>query len=135
MSEETKHLTPFDVAKTINLKSGRLIVDNKFNVFITNKLFSNTPDSIVYANYANQLRSSIDPQMVYDFYYYGLPKSSKRYGKWNKTSSDFDEDIIEYVQSYLNYSRSKAIDALMMFDENTLKEIKIEMKIINGELK
>lgn len=134
MSENTKHLSPFDIAKTINLKTGRLEVNNKFDIFITNKLFSNTQDSIIYANYANQFKSTIDPQMVYDFYYFGLPKAS-RYGKWHKTADEFDKELIEYVQNYLNYSKTKAIEALMQFSDETINAIKLEMKIINGEMK
>lgn len=127
MSEK---LSPFDITKTINMKSGRLITDNSYTPFVINKIFSNTRDSIMYANYANQFTSNTDTQLAYDFYYHGLPKAS-RFGKWNKPPKEDDEDVIEYVQDYFKYNRQKAIDVIACFSEDVIKEIKDDIKHMN----
>lgn len=124
-------LSPFDITKTINMKSGKLEVDKDFNVFITNKIYSNTEDSVFYANEANQFNSNIDPQMVYDFYYHGLPRAN-RFGKWFKDNKDFSQDMIDYIKNYFNYNTNKAISILNLLDEDTLKEIEYDIEILKN---
>ncbi len=72
----------FDYIKLINGKSGIPDLLDGYEAFLANKNFSNTADSILYANEVN--KSGIDAEMNFDFYYYGLSKNSRRYGKWYK---------------------------------------------------
>ena len=128
-------LTPWDIAKTINTKSGRMEIEKgMYDSFVMNKVFSNTQDSVFFANEVNGFTKNIDEQMQYDFYYYGLSKAS-RYGKWFKIPKCEDKDIIEYVQNYFNYSKEKAVDAISCFDEETIEAIKDDIKLMTKTIK
>lgn len=124
-------LSPFDIAKTINTKSEHMEVDKDFNRFLINKLFSNTQDSVFFANEANMFTSNMTEQMIYDFYYKGLPKSS-RYGKWFKAEKEDNPEMIEYIMNYFNYNKSKAVRAISLFDEETLIAIQEDIDLINN---
>ena len=118
-------VSPWDIAKVINTKTGPIEVDkDNYNIFLINKIFSNTQDSVFFANEANAFTKNIPEQIYFDFYYYGLSKAS-RYGKWHKQPKEDDPEVIEYVQNYFNYSKSKAIEAIECFDEETIINEKI----------
>lgn len=124
---------PFDFVKEINNKNGRTLFndDDDFNSFIINKVFSNTPDSVLYANEANKF-SIADKQMEYDFYYYGLPKSYSRYGKWNKKSKHSDDETIAMIQKVYSYSREKAESVVEILAPHidVLKELTYEGGVV-----
>lgn len=126
-------LSPFDYANTINKKTEHLTVDKNFQTFIINKLYSNTQDSVFYANEANMFTSNMTEQMVYDFYWHGLPKAT-RYGKWFKAEKDDNPEVIEYVMNYFNYSRKKAILAIENFDAETLEAIQEDIFYMNNPM-
>ena len=130
--------TPFDYVKSINGKTGRItdFEDKEYIPFIINKVFSNTKDSIMYANEANTFTSMVTPQMAYDFYYYGLPKSS-RFGKWHKAKKNdkATQEVIEYVMDYFNITSVKAIDIIADFDDDVIKSIKDDIKLMNNMVK
>ncbi len=122
--------TPWDIAKVINSKTGPIEVDkDNYNIFLINKIFSNTQDSVFFANEANAFTKNIPEQIYFDFYYYGLSKAS-RYGKWHKQPKEDDPEVIEYVQTYFNYNKAKAIEAIECFDEETIKAIKDDIKLM-----
>lgn len=122
--------TPWDIAKVINSKTGPIEVDkDNYNIFLINKIFSNTQDSVFFANEANAFTKNIPEQIYFDFYYYGLSKAS-RYGKWYKQPKEDDPEVIEYVQTYFNYNKAKAIEAIECFDEETIKAIKDDIKLM-----
>lgn len=124
------NLTPFDIAKIINTKSENIEASkDNYNIFMMNKIYSNTQDSVFYANEANAFTKNISEQMHFDFYYYGLSKAS-RYGKWHKLGKDADPDVIEYVQEYFSYSKEKAIESIACFDDETIEAIKADIKIM-----
>lgn len=98
---------PFDVVNNINKKSGHLNnINNKTPMFIINRCFSNTVDSVHYANEMN-MSNNISEQMQYDFYYYGLSKRN-RYGKFNKKQKHIDMAFIETIMEVYGYSFKKA---------------------------
>ena len=69
--------TPWDIAKVINSKTGPIEVDkDNYNIFLINKIFSNTQDSVFLANEASAFTKNIPEQIYFDFYYYGLSKAS-----------------------------------------------------------
>lgn len=115
-------LSPFDVAKSINAKTGHLEVDKSLSKFVLNKIFSNSKDTVMFANEANIFTSNMTEQMVYDFYYHGVPKKS-RFDKWFKLPKDENPDLIEYVQKYFNCSRKHAIENIESFSEDVIKAI------------
>jgi len=102
MSEK---LSPFDIASNINNKTDPLDVNEVgYDAFVINRVFSNTHDSILFANEMNAAWG-LPKEMQYAFYYHGLPKKS-RYGKWHKNQDDKAE--LAPIQEYFGYSRNKA---------------------------
>lgn len=108
MSEK---LSPFDIASNINNKSEPLDVNEVgFDAFVINRVFSNTSDSVFFANEMNQCYN-LPKEMQYAFYYYGLPKKN-RYGKWHKNQDDKTQ--LEVIQEYFGYTRNKAKQVLSL---------------------
>lgn len=102
MSEK---ISPFDIAANINTKADLLDINEVgYDAFVLNRVFSNTKDSVFFANEMNQ-HYNLPKEMQYAFYYFGLSKRN-RYGKWNKNQDDKSE--LELIQEYFGYSRVKA---------------------------
>lgn len=103
--------SPFDIASVINEKKGPLDVDEVgYSPYMINRVFSNTMDSVIFANEMNRWWR-LDKQAQFDFYYYGLPKR-KRFGKWHKNQDDDKE--LGLIQEAYGYSRRKAKDVLTL---------------------
>lgn len=102
---------PFEITKNINKKSGHITFGDsvkKMPIFMVNKVYSNTVDSVLYANEVNKF-SIDDNQMAYDFYYYALPLKN-RFGKFYKKPKEKNDQFIEAIMSVYNYSLNKALD-------------------------
>lgn len=101
--------TPFDIVSNINEKHGFLedveSLGGLLDPFVINRAFSNTQDSVLFANEMN-MAWSLPKGMQYGFYYHGLPKNKYRFGKWNKNTDDKEE--ISVIMEYFGYSRQKA---------------------------
>lgn len=98
----------FDIVGNINRKDSQLetsVVEKEYVPFVVNRVFSNTPDTVFFANEMNQA-SGLSNEKQYLFYRYGVPKNPKRFGKWNKADK-LTKDV-ELIMQYFNYSRSKA---------------------------
>lgn len=103
-------MSPFDIASHINEKKGVLDVEEVgYETYMINRVFSNTGDSVLFANELNIRWGNLTKQQQFDFYYYGLPKK-KRFGKWYKNQDD--KASLELIQDYYGYSRRKAKDVL-----------------------
>lgn len=103
-------MSPFDIASHINEKKGVLDVEEVgYETYMINRVFSNTGDSVLFANELNIRWGNLTKQQQFDFYYYGLPKK-KRFGKWHKNQDD--KASLELIQDYYGYSRRKAKDVL-----------------------
>jgi len=101
----SERLSPFDVVTNINEKKGFLNVDEVgFEAFVINRVFSNTQDTVLFANEMNACWG-LPKDMQYAFMYHAIPKK-KRYGKWHKNQDDKEE--LELIQEYFNISRHKA---------------------------
>jgi Holliday junction resolvasome RuvABC DNA-binding subunit len=102
-------LSPFDLANIINEKKVVVDVDEVgYEPYIINRVFSNTRDSVLFANEMNRYWS-LSKQQQFDFYYHGLSKK-KRFGKWHKNQDDVE--ALEIIQEYFGYSRHKAKEVL-----------------------
>ena len=102
---------PFEITKNINKKSGHIDFGDDVKsvpIFVINKVFSNTVDSVLYANEVNKF-SIDDNQMMYDFYYYALPLKN-RFGKFNKKPKENDDKFVKAIMSVYDYSLNKALD-------------------------
>lgn len=102
-------LSPFEIASVINEKKGTVDVDEVgYAPYVVNRVFSNTMDSVIFANEMNRWWR-LDPQMQFDFYYHALPKR-KRFGKWHKNQDDMKD--LELIQAAFGYSKKKAKSVL-----------------------
>ena len=103
-------MNPFEITDKINTKTwddlNELVED--YNPYIINKIFSNTIDSVLFANEMN-FYWSIPKEMQLAFFAYGLPKK-KRFGKWHKNQDDTES--LNLIQEYYGYSRKRAKDVL-----------------------
>lgn len=121
---------PFDVAKNINSKTGRVEFGDKASkvpLFVVNKVFSNTIDSLMYANEVNKFSMS-DSQLAYDFYYYALPKK-KRFGKYNKKPKGVhDTELLEAIMEVYKYSVDKALQCIDILADHREDIIKLVYK-------
>ena len=120
--EKTK-LGLFDITNNINSKTGLLSLEElkeAYTPFIINKAFSQTKDTIFYANEMN-CNSNLSIDMQYDFYYHLIPKK-KRFGKWNKKDKA-DEELINIIQEVYEYSYIKAQEVLPI-----LKQYETELR-------
>lgn len=116
-------LTPFEIASIINDKKGRIDIDEcGYDPYVINRVFSNTRDTVLFANEMNA-NARIPKQMQFDFYYYSLPKQ-KRYGKWFKTV--YDKEKIDLIKEYTGFSFDKAKDLLSILEPH-LDEIREEL--------
>jgi len=115
-------MTPFDIASNINEKKPLLEDFKEYSAFMINRIFSNTSDTVFFANEMNK-HASLDKLIQYHFYYFGLNKK-KRYGKWHKNEVDFKEIDIQDVMLYYNYSRIRAVEALGILTVDDVKKIK-----------
>jgi len=128
----TDILNPFDVAKNINSKTGNISFGDKAKkvpMFVVNKTFSNTIDSLMYANEVNKF-SIDDNQMSYDFYYYALPKK-KRFGKYNKkpkADEVYDSEFVDAIMEVYKYSTEKALQCTDILSDHRDDIIKLVFK-------
>lgn len=117
-------MTPFDITSHINEKKGVLDVEEVgYDAYVINRVFSNTIDSVLFANEMNRCWG-LDRQWQFDFYYHGLPKK-KRFGKWHKNQDE--KAALELIQEKFGYSRRKAKDVLNLLRPH-LNEIADELQ-------
>lgn len=126
-----KRLSPFDFVKDLSQQKKNLLKqdpehekDLKGSTFMINRAFSYHIDTILWCNEMNQ-RSGIDPVLLHDFYFYGLP-SKGRYSKWAKESKD---DDINLLMTHYGYSKLRAIEALDILSPENILDIEKSRKI------
>lgn len=111
--------SPFDWVKSINEKDYQYDLSG-YNPFLTNRCFAMHLDTVLLAEEMNQAHA-LGPQLQYDFYYHSVRKG-KRFGFPPKPQ---EEQNLEVVMKYYNYSKQKALEALRIL---TQPDIKMMMK-------
>jgi len=91
----------------------------KNNLFMINRIFSQYPDTILWANEMNQA-GAIDPIALYNFYFYGI-KRKKRFAKWGKPKK---QENIDVVMEFLGYSRRAASMVVDLYTKEDIKDMK-----------
>ena len=134
MSEEKeKKLSPFDLANNMMKKTGHMDYEELkgvYNAFMINRIFSNGPHSIFFANEMNQCWQ-MPVTLQFDFYYFGLPKSN-RYNPWPKKEKEL-EFKIDLVKRRYNYSTLRAKEVIPLIDELDLwDEIEADLNLGGG---
>jgi hypothetical protein len=118
-------MTPFDIVKAINTKEDiDVFSDEDYSPWVINKAFSNTRDTVFFANEMNRFLG-IPKIAQYQFYFHGVSKK-KRFGKWNKSQDD--EATIKLVQEAFGYSYHRAKDTVPILSVEQLTKIKKELE-------
>ena len=128
--EKVKKISPFDFANSINFTKENLIVDEdtekEYNPFIVNRAMGFAADTVIPANEMNS-RPHIDNKMQYDFLC-AVVRKRKRYNKWIKS----EEEDLEAIQQYFDYSFNKAKEALRILTSNDIEKIKLYLTRSKG---
>ena len=110
--------SPFDYVKSINEKKREEDLSG-YNPFLTNRAFAMHLDTVLIAEQMNHYHL-LSPQLQYDFYYNAVRKG-RRFGFPKKPE---DPTNLELVQTYYQYSRQKALEALRLLTPEQLAQIK-----------
>lgn len=119
----TEVKSPFDIVKSINSKKDARDAegfDKAYVPFIINKALANHQQTVLFANEMNQ-RAHLDVDMQYDFYYNGVTKNPKRFGKWRKKASQED---LELIQRHYGVNTQRAEEILKRLTKEQINEIK-----------
>ena len=120
-------MNPFDIIKSINLKTDYLAVESEsekaYPAFLVNKGLSYFPDTILFANQMNGF-THIDSKLQYDFYFYGINKR-QRFTKWS--NKDPQSDTLRAVMDYYKYSEERALEAIRVLTDEQIKTIEERM--------
>jgi len=115
--------TLWDVIKHINEKIPLEFTDGDYSPWMVNRVFSNTIDTLFFAEVMNRA-THLDKDIQHDFYYYALPKA-RRFGKYHKA-----ETINIYVELMMNLyqvNQRVAESYVKCMSEATLKQLKEQM--------
>lgn len=115
-------LSPFDISKHISEKTELEFSMGDYSPWMINKIFSNTLDTVFFANEMNTYYD-LDKDIQYSFYYNGLSKS-KRYGKWNKKQKSAD---LELIAKYFSINIKHAGQYLSLLSDEQLTIIRDKM--------
>ena len=123
-SPQTKRLSPFDFAKSINEKQDDLLkvqpeAEKDYQPFLVNRALSFSPDTVLYANMMNQC-PNVDKKLQYD-YLFASVRRRKRYDKWIKREED---ELVPLVAGIYNVSQKKATEYLTMLTKEQREELK-----------
>lgn len=116
---------PFDYITAISYTKEDIVSENesKYPAFLVNRGLSYFPDTIEYANEMN-MRPHLDKKLQFD-YLINIIRKKRRFAKWHKAVED---DSIDAVKQYFNFSTKKAIEAIGVLTENELHLIKEKLK-------
>ena len=115
-------LSPFDISKNILQKTPRLddaTISSDLEPWMINMIFSNDINMSLMANAMN--REGISKKMLYDFYYYGIPKT-KRFIPYNSKKEKLDKEI-RYLMEYFGCSQDVAKDYVVLISDEEKAEI------------
>lgn len=119
-------MNPFDFVQEINFGKNDImrgtandrLAEKSYNQFLVNKALSYHNDTIFFANEMNT--RDLDNRLHFTYLLHAVPKKKRFGGKWHKTDSSED---IELVMKEFGYSRSKAIEALKLLSDETVAVI------------
>jgi len=111
--------SPFVYMNYISKKSYPNNLDG-YNPFLTNLGFSQSQETVLYANEMNKY-SELPEQAQFDFYYYSLPKKNY-FAKWAKKMKTEDTQMImEYFK--VSYKVAKQYEKILQ--PKQMKQIKV----------
>ena len=125
-------MKPFDFINDINFGKKNLmrktendeLSEKAYVPYITNKSLSYFTDTLLYANEMNKF-SHLDHKLQYEFLLNSI-RPKKRFAKWHKPEQD---DDIELVSEFYNYSLPKARIVLSILSDKQLSAIRDRMTL------
>ncbi len=125
-------MKPFDFINDINFGKKNLmrktendeLSEKAYVPYITNKSLSYFTDTLLYANEMNKF-SHLDHKLQYEFLLNSI-RPKKRFAKWHKPEQD---DDIELVSEFYNYSLPKARNVLSILSDKQLSAIRDRMTL------
>ena len=123
-------MNPFDYVNSISHKKNDMMqgTDNDelseqlYKPYVVNKALSYYTDTIFFANQANQLHHC-DNRLQYDYLLNSI-KPKRRFSKWVKRE---DNDEIEMIKIYFNYSEKKARQVYNLLSSDQINNIRNEL--------
>lgn len=125
-------MKPFDFINDINFGKKNLmrktenddLSEKAYVPYITNKSLSYFTDTLLYANEMNKF-GHLDNKLQYEFLLNSI-RPKKRFAKWHKPEQD---DDIELVSEFYNYSLPKARTVLSILSAKQLSAIRDRMTL------
>ena len=125
-------MKPFDFINDINFGKKNLmrktendeLSEKAYIPYITNRSLSYFTDTLLYANEMNKY-SHLDNKLQYEFLLNSI-RPKKRFAKWHKPEQD---DDIELVSEFYNYSLPKARIVLSILSDKQLSAIRDRMTL------
>jgi len=123
-------MNPFDYVNSISHKKNDMMqgTDNDelseqlYKPYVVNKALSYYTDTIFFPNQANQLHHC-DNRLQYDYLLNSI-KPKRRFSKWVKRE---DNDEIEMIKIYFNYSEKKARQVYNLLSSDQINNIRNEL--------
>ncbi|HYT42397.1 MAG TPA: DNA polymerase clamp loader subunit A [Methylomirabilota bacterium] len=91
-----------------------------------NKALSQHVDCILHANAMNLHYQQLTPRQQYDYYFHSIRKMKRKYGKWAKKR---DNDTIQLIMDYYDYSYSRAIEVIDLLTKDQIRQMEREMDV------
>lgn len=131
VEQKTKKINPFDFVNAINYTNDNLFgfnslgerenrSDSEYPKFLINRSLSYFPDTIAFANVANQYLNIVPNYSHFDFYRFAVSKK-RRFSKWAKPNLSDDVDLI---CNHFNYSITRALEVMSILTEQQMEEIR-----------
>lgn len=126
-------MKPFDFINSINFTKKNMmrntenddLAEKSYIPYITNRTLSYFTDTLLYANEMNRYSTSLDNKLQYEFLLNSI-RPKKRFAKWSKPEQDND---LEVIREFYNYSIPKARQALSCLTNEQIQAIKNTMAI------
>jgi len=123
-------MNPFDYVNSINHKKNNLmngsdndeLSEKLYTPYVVNKALSYFADTVMFANQINQLHG-VDSKLQYEYLLNSI-KPKKRFSKWVKRE---DNDEIEMIKLYFNYSDKKARQVYNLLSSDQINNIRNEL--------
>jgi AAA15 family ATPase/GTPase len=124
-------MKPFDFINSINFTKKNMmrgtenddLAEKSYVPYITNRTLSYFTDTLLYANEMNRFASTLDSKLQYEFLLNSI-RPKKRFAKWSKPEQDND---LEVIREFYNYSIPKARQALSCLTNEQVRAIKNTM--------
>ena len=120
-------MNPFDYVNDINYGKKNIINNSEnpelaeklYPPYLVNKAFSQFSDTVRLANEMN-IHHQLDKKLQFDFLI-NIIRNKKRFSKWAKKQ---DDERIELVMQYYDYSYDKAVQVLPLLSDDQIITIK-----------